>query len=553
MCILGLGHVYIAGMPPKKKTELRAEETEAGGEAEFSVSSPTASTVSARSCASLTSDQLEQILVANQKAMLEANHRSMTALLASLPPIAAAGSESSRRTHIKIPKWCDEEVPSEYFTKFEKALKHNGVPEASWGQLLPVYLAGKAQAAFAQVDPEALDDYQAVKDTLLESLGDTPASADRKWWSLFRQSGEEAGAFYLRIRATGIRRLHGLASREEILEKVILSRFLSLLPSDCYSFVATKEPKNGLQAAKLVQEWEETRSSQRRRPWRQDTNHHSSKYHRRENEMGGGGSEGVSSGVSPKDVVVSQIPSVSVAGSAGSRNVKSDKPRKPIVCYGCGEQGHIRPNCPNKIRSVRSPVKDVMVVDGWLAGEAVSGLKVDTGADRSIVSAEFVPKSAFLKKTVILDSWRGKQFSKHRVAKLRLKVVDTEVVGEFAVAESLDCPALLGNDLGSAMKVRLLSLMLDRAKSDCEKDVVPMQIDEVVDSAEVDSVRATRAQSRKDQKEDEEHEIASAQSGCDPLPLSDIFDFSDEFFEQDPLPIPIEECPSLDDGCVEVV
>ena len=281
--------------------------------------------------------------------------------------------------------------------------------------------------------------------------------------------------------------------------------------------MATKEPKNGLQAAKLVQEWEETRSSQRRRPWRQDTNHHSSKYHRRENEMGGGGSEGVSSGVSPKDVVVIQNPSVSVAGSAGSRNVKSDKPRKPIVCYGCGEQGHIRPNFPNKIRSVRSPVKDVMVVDGWLAGEAVSGLKVDTGADRSIVSAEFVPKSAFLKKTVILDSRRGKQFSKHRVAKLRLKVVDTEVVGEFAVAESLDCPALLGNDLGSAMKVRLLSLMLDRAKSDCEKDVVPMQIDEVVDSVEVDSVRATRAQSRKTRRKMKSMKLLLLRVGVTPF------------------------------------
>ena len=82
-----------------------------------------------------------------------------------------------------------------------------------------------------------LDDYDTVKETLLESLGDTPSSADRRWWALNRQSGEDPGAFYLRVRSTRLRRLHGLKTREEICEKVILSRFLSLLPQDSYNSV----------------------------------------------------------------------------------------------------------------------------------------------------------------------------------------------------------------------------------------------------------------------------------------------------------------------------
>ena len=305
-------------MPPKKRMVERSDEIEVekeNTESEFAISSPASSASSSRSSGSLTSEQLEQILVANQKAMLEANHRSMTALLGTLSPPSSAGS--SKSSQIKIPKWTDEETPFEYFNKFEKALKHNGVDKAAWGQLLPVYLAGKAQAAFAQVDSAALDDYEAVKATLLESLGDTPASADRRWWSLFRQSGEEAGSFYLRVRATGIRRLHGLATREEILEKVILSRFLSLLPSDCYSSVVSRQPKNGLRldAARLVQEYEETRSfSRRRQPWKQDSSHHNPQsFNRREQGSGSGGNGGpvvVSSGANPKEGVVSQNPSV---------------------------------------------------------------------------------------------------------------------------------------------------------------------------------------------------------------------------------------------------
>ena len=230
---------------------------------------------SSTSCGSLTPEQLGQILEANQKAM----HQSMTALLATLSPTVSAGSGTPRMTHIKIPKFSDDDIPSEYFIKFEKALTHNGIEKRTWGQLLPVYLAGKAQAAFAQVDPDSLDDYEAVKETLLESLGDTPASADRKWWTLNRQNNEDPGSFYLRVRAIGLRRLHGLASKEEIIEKTILSRFLSLLHPECYSNVASKQPKNGLEAARMVQEYEETRSFQRRRqPWKQDSSNH----HRRE-------------------------------------------------------------------------------------------------------------------------------------------------------------------------------------------------------------------------------------------------------------------------------
>ena len=530
-------------MPPKKRVvETRGEEEveREGVETELIPGSPasSASYASSSSCPSVTTVQLEKIL--------EANHRSMTALLASMSTSSSAGS--SRASHIKIPKWSDEEIPFEYFVKFEKAVKHNKIEKGAWGQLLPVYLAGRAQAALAQVDADELDDYDAVKATLLESLGDTPASADRKWWSLNRMSGEEPGSFYLRVRAIGLRRLYGLSTREEITEKIILSRFLSLLPADCYSSVVTKQPQTGLEAARLVQEYEETRAfSRRRQPWKQDFNHHSQQsFHRR--EQGGSSGTSGSGGVSiPKDGTSDQNPNAGAPQSKGGKYVKSERQgRKPITCYGCGEVGHIRPNCPNKVRRVSSSDSESrMEVDGWLAGVAVKGLKVDTGADRSVISAEYVPKNAYLDKSVILDSWRGKQFSKHRLARLSLKVADTEVEAVFAVADKLDCPALLGKDLGSKMTVQLLSLVLDAAKADQSENVnIVVTMQEEV-KQEVAPVRVTRAQKEREELEDQVNDIASAQSESDPLPLSEIYGFEDGFFDEDPLPTPIEECEVL--------
>ena len=408
------------------------------------------------------------------------------------------------------------------------------------------------------MDPASLDDYDAVKATMLDSLGDTPASADRRWWTLSRQAGEEAGAFYLRVRATGIRRLHGCDSREEVCERVILSRYLSLLPSDCYACVAAKQPKNGLEAAKMVQEFEETRSFSRRwQPGRQDVDHHHSAGIR---EQGVGGGSSPSSSVVRNDFDV--VPGDSEGGakqgvpscaggypqsgySVGNQGFEANSSpvkhveRRPIICYGCGESGHIKPNCPNKIRRVVSSENDEgMEVDGWLAGVKVSGLRVDTGSERTIVKSEFVPDSAYLNRTVILDSWRGKQFSKHRVAKILVKVGDVEAVVQAAVVDQLGCPALLGTDLGIPMTVQLLSMVLDKVKEG----------QSVGSEEKVYSVRMTRAHAI-DEEKDREEVFASVKSEAKPVLLEDIFGFSDSFFDPDPLPTPVEECSTVPEVC----
>ena len=59
-------------------------------------------------------------------------------------------------------------------------MRHNRVAQREWGHLLPVYLLGRAQASLSQVPDDMLDDYDAVKEAHLETLGDTPSSTDRR-------------------------------------------------------------------------------------------------------------------------------------------------------------------------------------------------------------------------------------------------------------------------------------------------------------------------------------------------------------------------------------
>ena len=142
-------------MPPKRKAaEKGGEELEETSEGDLGISSySTASSDSSRSSGTVSSEQLELILAANSKSMAasmtassKSMEASMTAILAALTPSlpVASASAPAPKAQIKVPKWTDEETPNEYFNKFEKALTHNGVDKATWGHLLPVYLAGKA-------------------------------------------------------------------------------------------------------------------------------------------------------------------------------------------------------------------------------------------------------------------------------------------------------------------------------------------------------------------------------------------------------------------------
>ena len=528
-------------MPPKRRgAEPRIEEdseltVEVEGEssaADFVSHSPASSHSSARSCGSLSSAQLERILDANTKSMMALMDRRC-ASPDHLPVGTGIGSRVLQ-TRVDIPKWVEGESPSDFFGKYEQALSHNGVDRSKWGSLLQVYISGSAQASFKQLNPVVHCDYDLVKKEMLESLGDTPDGADKRWFTLSRQRGENHRALFRRVHNTGYRRMDGLESKEACCDRMVLSKFLTLLSPDCYASVAALRPKNGQEAARLAQKYEEDASFARSLHPKASGGH----YHKREysNNMvhqqdgasspskpkSGSGYQGTNSSPSP----------VQGQGGSGSgeKPFKQAKPYKkergPIVCYGCGEPGHIRPNCPNKVRRVKSPVlRNAMVVSGWLAGSPVENLRVDTGADRTIVRQDFIPEGSYTDESVRLDSWRGAQHSDHKVASIVIKVGEVERIAKVAVVEHLDCPALLGSITMTKELMRRVVAQLDDS-------------DSVVES---ESVRVTRAQAKKDVAREREDDLASAQAECVPQSLGDIFDIPDEYFEQDIVVEPVDE------------
>ena len=255
-------------MPLKKRGAQANPELEEVEESEMNVESPlsTDSTLSGHASV-LSADVLQSILANNQASLLEGqrvlqqeraelqhkmeyeNRTAMKALIEALPVAIPAAPRKSR---VEVPKWSESEVPHEYLAKYEIAQVHNGVDKNEWGLLLQVYLTGTAQAAYAQLDPGMYRDYDQVKDQLLKALRDTPEQADRRWWALARRQNESFGAFLVRMRSTASRRFEGCTTREELLEKVILSRFLFSLQAEQYNAVTLRDPKTAMEAASIL-------------------------------------------------------------------------------------------------------------------------------------------------------------------------------------------------------------------------------------------------------------------------------------------------------------
>ena len=482
--------------------------------------------------------------------MLKSVMNSMT----SCKPFAPPPPPPPKVVKVEVPKLRDEESPSEFFVKWEQAQGHNGMPRDSWAGVLPVYLSGRAQSAYTQIHPDQKCDYVAVKSELLKLLGDTPDASDKKWWLLARKGGETPGDLFQRVFSVATRRMDGFETREEVMEREILSRYMSLLQPDCYSHVAARKPKTGQAAALMVQEFEDERNFAGKLRYKGGAQgsafrpHYGNAQWTRNPGQGGGsaGSNSVGGSASEKNESENGnqglTPKKEVVVQNDQRNDKSrqdrwqKRERKPIVCYGCGQPGHIRPNCPEKIRRLKSPelpseseAIKAKEIPAWIAGKEVTA-RVDSGADLTLVHESFIPAEAYVEGVVKVGDYLGKQVS-HRRAKVKIRV--GEIEQELCVVVktgSTDYPVLLGCDLCEEIQSLMCSMLNEKAelrlaeKRSKEKEVVG-------------TVRvATRAQAAKQAAVVQEDVELSEKSECVPTELAEVLDFPDSYFEQNPTP-----------------
>ncbi len=62
-----------------------------------------------------------------------------------------------------------------------------------------------------------------------------------------------------------------------------------------------------------------------------------------------------------------------------------------ITCYGCGEKGHKRPDCPKRVRRVRSTQpKHTFMVQGRIGETKCKKMVLHSGSDITIINSKLI-------------------------------------------------------------------------------------------------------------------------------------------------------------------
>jgi hypothetical protein len=99
------------------------------------------------------------------------------------------------------------------------------------------------------------DDYDAVRTILLDAFGDTIDSARQQWWTLRKTPNESYQDCMIRIEEKFKRGLEGCKTHFDYVSTMSLSKFISILPAECRTYVLGRNPKDGMTAAHLAEEF----------------------------------------------------------------------------------------------------------------------------------------------------------------------------------------------------------------------------------------------------------------------------------------------------------
>ena len=123
--------------------------------------------------------------------------------------------------------------------------------------------------------------------------------------------------------------------------------------------------------------------------------------------------------------------------------------------------------CENEFESIEIPS------EVYLEGKLVRGLRMNMGCEMSVVHSDHVPVTAFTGGTLTFASRVGGQISSYRLARISIRIGPAVVQHEVAVANDLDCPALLGSGV---MKPLLRVLLAERKAQAKENDCIDVVV-----------------------------------------------------------------------------
>jgi len=220
--------------------------------------------------------------------------------------------------------------------------------------------------------------------------------------------------------------------------------------------VYLKKPASAVELANVIQDyldgrqhWRDRRSgshpSGNRLSDRRDDGHR--KEGHRSDNRGEASSANSGKGTGEKSGNKPSMPKVKSEVGVGSGSRHSGSGNFQPTCYGCGQIGHKKPECPNQVARVVSPTRQAPLQVEGKVGKEECLMIIDTGAQQSVVRADLVKEHEYLGRSVQLVGFNGASVVVP-LAKVWINVGKYCIQQEVAVCSSAPEPVLLGLDVG---------------------------------------------------------------------------------------------------------
>ena len=386
--------------------------------------------------------------------MEEKRQKHELELLKHQQEFEAARREDERKRKIadNLTKWEDGDQPEAYLLRFEDTMKQAGIPQQEWPQRLRPLLTGSALTAYSRDVPEdAKESYPEFKEALLNGLSVKQCRLDL--WNLRKTPEETYQEVARKIEFMTNPMLYGCHCIPDVHKMLSLSKFLTVCPPEAVYYVQLNPPKSTVEAANLVQEYFHNQPNREHRKFTRFN-----QWHRNGKRDGRGGfREGARRVDTPNVVQRESLRQGELHTTTGTGSQQGGRafPKTPSngrqvhdkvpVCFQCGQRGHKRPGCPNKIARIQIPTGGPCPKVEGKIGKVPCSMLVDTGAEKTVVSAKLVQPEQHLGKTIPSIGFDGGKMHAP-IAKVWIKVGEYGIPAEVAVISNAPEMVCLGVD-----------------------------------------------------------------------------------------------------------
>ena len=371
-----------------------------------------------------------------------------------------AAIKLERDRDVKVTKLTEEDDIEAYLTTFERLMKAYDVREERWAFKLAPQLVGKAQQAYAAMNPDEAKDYAKLKKAILRRYDINEESYRQRFRSAVRKQGKTNRELAARLDDLADKWTQGCETKEELKDLVVLEQLVNTLPDEVRVWVKERKPKTSMEAGQLADDYIQAR--------KQNAGGTSSSMNRKFAERPGQPrpcQRCGKPGHQARDCRTIFRPRGQEKGleDAGKRLDKPKRDLKDVECFNCHKKGHYSSNCPHNAMfcrekqgnhgrrasgtQVQKCEKTGVSKSGLVEGKPVDNILLDTGCSRTLIHQSLVPKEKLLEGEAVAIRCAHGDTVLYPLAQVDLEIDGQPLEVQAAVSDRLPMAVLLGTDV----------------------------------------------------------------------------------------------------------